>query len=28
SGLRNVSYGTSNNVNSASYANSAYDALR
>jgi len=28
SGLQNVSYGTSSNVNSASYANSAYDALR
>jgi len=27
-GLQNVSYGTSSNVNSASYANSAYDALR
>ena len=28
SGLQNVSYGTSSNSNSASYANSAYDALR
>ena len=28
SGMRNVSYGTSNNNNSASYANSAFDALR
>lgn len=27
-GLQNVSYGTSSNSNSASYANSAYDALR
>ena len=27
-GLQNVSYGTSNNVNGASYVNSAYDALR
>lgn len=28
SGLQNVSYGTSSNSNSASYANSAYEALR
>ncbi len=28
SGMQNVSYGTSNNNNSASYANSAFDALR
>lgn len=27
-GLQNVSYGTSSNVNSASYTNSAYNALR
>lgn len=26
--MQNVSYGTSSNSNSASYANSAYDALR
>ncbi|MBF2719279.1 lytic transglycosylase domain-containing protein [Psychrobacter sp. NG254] len=26
--MQNVSYGTSNNINSASYSNSAYDALR
>ena len=28
SNMQNVSYGTSNNSNSASYINSAYDALR